>query len=78
MDTRCAASTPPVLDHATLETGRGPIRVGSQLTYRPFLGGTRTGTVTALFEDGPNGRPGFDLDHMAWGYLAQVVAIHAY
>lgn len=68
---------------ATLMTPCGPIKVGQRVTYRTFMGATRTGIIVAIDEDIKNSRPGFDMkldnpiraddDGLVWGYADQVV-----
>lgn len=51
--------------------------VGDRITYVPFLGGRRTGTVIARDPDIKNGRAGFDMEtddgETFWGYDSQVI-----
>jgi hypothetical protein len=62
-------------------------KLGDRLTYQPFGGGTRTGTVVEKSDDIKNGRPGFVIEYPdasepdgiggGWGYDDQIVRVVA-
>jgi hypothetical protein len=50
-------------------------KIGDTITYTPFGGGKRTGTVDEKEDDIKNGRPGFGLAEGYWGYDDQITKV---
>lgn len=64
-----------------IDTPAGPVRKGSLLLVRSFLGDLVTGSVLAIVPDGRNGRTTLNLecgDAGRWCYLEQIERVVEY